>query len=531
MALAACGGNDDGGDTSDEPSSSGGAETATPVSGGTLTFALESETTGGYCIAEAQLAVSGISVHNAVFDPLFAFDEDIVPQPYLAESSTPNADFTTFTIKLRPGITFHDGSALDAEVVKLNLDTERGEPAAIAKTNRRPLLGPVVLSNIASVDVVDDLTVNVNMKTPWVAFPTYMASGRFGIAAEAQLMSPECADLLIGTGPFTLTSWQRNQEMVLERNPNYWRTDAEGRQLPYLDELVFKPIENGVDRYQALQAGTVNAGQWIDQGTIDRLESGEDDLHLVSEGAGYRELSSLLTNVSKPPLDDAEVRRHVSMAIDRQALNDVGHNGGREPANQPFDSEVMGYREDAPDAEYDPETAAEFFAGKDLTVEMVSTIDPTTKAITEDVARQLEAVGVTVIVNIEDQSTAINRALSGGFNLTLARNYPGQDPDSNYVWWHSGQPTNFGRIDDPDLDAALDAGRTGTDPEARRAAYEDVGRILTDEHYVLWNWYDEWGIGATDEVHQVGYYTLPDGSTGAGLSWGWTYWTEVWVDG
>ena len=124
----------------------------------------------------------------------------------------------------------------------------------------------------------------------------------------------------------------------------------------------------------------------------------------------------------------------------------------------------------------------------------------------------------------------INQMLTGDFELQLSRNFPGQDPDSNYVWWHSNMPTNFGRIDDPELDAALEEGRTSPDPATRRTAYEQVAKLLTDRNYIIWNWYDEWAMSAGDGVHQLGYYTLPDGSEGAGMNWGWTYWTNVWVD-
>jgi peptide/nickel transport system substrate-binding protein len=218
------------------------------------------------------------------------------------------------------------------------------------------------------------------------------------------------------------------------------------------------------------------------------------------------------------------------MAIDRQSLDDVGMDSARDFANQPFDSKVMGYRADAKAPKYDPEAAAAFFKGKNLSIEMISTTDPTTKAIVEELQRQFEAVGLGVKVDMEDQSTAVNRALTGNFNLTLTRNYPGEDPDSQYVWWHSGEPVNFGRVNDPELDAALDSGRTSLDDATRTAAYEKVGQILTDNDYFFWNWYDEWGVGANAKVHQIGYYTLPDGSKGSGLNWGWTYWTEVWVD-
>jgi peptide/nickel transport system substrate-binding protein len=530
LVTAACGGSKkETGSSGKGVSAPGQADPATPTPGGTLTFALEAETTGGYCIPEAQLAAGGITVANAIYDPLMAFDSNLDPKPWLAESLTPNAQYTVFTAKLRPGIKFQDGELLNADALKLDMDVEIGDKAALAATGRQPLLAPITLDNIASVTKVDDMTVNFNMKVAWPAFPTYLASGRFQIAAPAQLKSPNCSDDLIGTGPFKLVSWTRNQQMVLERNPDYWRKDAQGRQLPYLDKLIFKPIDSSANRLQALEGGTVDSGQWEDESTFEQIQKQSDKYQLIKEQAGHREISYGLLNVQKAPLNDPDIRKYMAMAIDRNALNEIANNGKWDIANQPYDSKVMGYQADLKGPTYDPEAAQKFFKGKNLTIALSYATDPITKSIAEDVQRQLKDVGVNVTVDEKDQSTLINQALTGDFNLLLWRNNPGEDPDANYLWWHSGEPTNFGRMNDPEIDKALDDGRSNLDQNARKADYESIGTTMAAKNYAAFNWYSQWGIGQTKKVHQAGYYTLPDGSNGAGLNWGWTYWTNVWV--
>ncbi|HKY13903.1 MAG TPA: ABC transporter substrate-binding protein [Microthrixaceae bacterium] len=531
LIAGACGGGDDD-DAGDGESTNapGEADTAEVQPGGTLTFALEAESSGGWCPVEAQFSAAGINVHNAIYDPLLIADENLEAQPYLAEEVTPNADFTQYTIKLRPNVKFHDGSPLTAAVVKLNLDLYRGEDAAVAETGRQPLLFPFVFSDITSVDVVDDLTLTVSMARSWPAWPIYLASGRVGIAAEAQLRSPDCAESPLGTGPFKFESWVRNQELITVKNPDYWRTDAEGRKLPYLDRLVFKPIESGVGRFQALEGGTVDAGQWSQQSVFDDIEELSDEFTLIKELPGHREVGYGLMNVSQPPFDNQEIREMMAKAIDRDALNDITNNGEFEIANQPFDSKVSGYVEELEGPEYDPEAAAEYFKDKGITFQLSYATDPNTKALAEDIQRQLKDVGVEITVDEKDQSTLINQALSGNFNVVLFRNHPGSDPDGQYVWWHTGQPVNFGKINDPELDQLLDEGRTTLDPAARAAIYQDVARLFAEKQYNMWNWYTEWGIGAANKVHQAGYYSLPDGGKGAGLNWGWTYFAEVWVE-
>src|SRR5690606_8537577 len=151
--------------------------------------------------------------------------------------------------------------------------------------------------------------------------------------------------------------WQRNVSMELERNPEYWRKDADGRQLPYLEKLTFVPIEGGPPRFDALDGGTVDAMHASTQSIFDQIQA-DDRFRFIPEAAGHREVGYGLVNVSKAPMDDYEVRKHMSMAIDREVLNDINSNGEFDVANGPFDTDVLGYLEDPgiSEYEYDPDT-------------------------------------------------------------------------------------------------------------------------------------------------------------------------------
>ena len=163
--------------------------------------------------------------------------------------------------------------------MKNNLDAYRGTyPDAHAAAVRLH-----VLANIASVDVVDPLTVTVTMKQPWVAFDAYLyGSGRVGMMAQAQLDDTQtCADNLIGTGPVQARRLGAQPEAsTAEKNPDYWATDAEGEQLPYLDEIEFRPIvEVDAARSTRCESGEINAMHTSDAETIadlrDHADSGE----------------------------------------------------------------------------------------------------------------------------------------------------------------------------------------------------------------------------------------------------------------
>ena len=138
VVAAACGGSSNdkssSGRKGDAQSTSIGNDGKTPKRGGTLRIAVAGETNGGFCLPEAQLA-SGINVASAIYDTLTAPDSSGQPVPNLAKSVDHNADYTAWTIKLREGVKFHDGTPLDAQVVKNNLDAYRG-----VYPTRKPLL-------------------------------------------------------------------------------------------------------------------------------------------------------------------------------------------------------------------------------------------------------------------------------------------------------------------------------------------------------------------------------------------------------
>ena len=170
------------------------ADAGEPVRGGRLVYAVEAESTAGYCLSEAQLAISGMMVVRAFYDTLTVPNADGEYVPYLAEDVQPNDDYTQWTITLREGVKFHDGSDLTAEVVRNNLDAYRGVVgSSTAETvtphpTREPLLFLFVMDNIDNVEVTGDLEVTVTTKVPWVAFNAFLySSGRLGITAQAQL--------------------------------------------------------------------------------------------------------------------------------------------------------------------------------------------------------------------------------------------------------------------------------------------------------------------------------------------------------
>jgi peptide/nickel transport system substrate-binding protein len=520
MIAAACGGDDDSGDGAaapDEQTEGEGSVDDTlpqdaegdPVPGGELTYALEAETNGGYCLPEAQLAPAGIQVAQTVYDTLTKPDGNGELQPYLAESVEPNEDATQWTITVREGVTFHDGSPLDAQVVANNLDAYRG-----AYEGRSPLLYRFVFQDIESVQVVDPMTVQVNMTRPWTAFDWFLwGSNRLGILGQAQLDDAEnCGTNIVGTGPFQLQNWTVGEEFVATKFADYWRTSPDGAQLPFLDSITYVPIPEIASRSNALESGQVDVMHTSDTEQIaQRLQPLADsgDIKLLATDA-FGEVNYLMLNVSQAPFDNKNARLALAHALDRQLLLDVRGGGIGQVADGPFTEDVTGYVEDPGFPQYDVEMARQFAqayedeTGQPLEFNYTFVSTESGQLTAQEIQTQLADAGITINLDpAGDQATTINKALAGDFQAVGWRNHPGADPDTQYNWWAQGSPVNFGRIDDPELQALLDAGREAPSGAEREAIYEDLTRRFAEEVYNVWTSTTVWAVAAQPDVQNL----------------------------
>jgi peptide/nickel transport system substrate-binding protein len=528
LFATACGGSDDSGDDVPEDVDGAGVDFeqfpgelagSEPQSGGSVTFGLEAATSGGWCIPEAQLAISGIQVARTVYDTLTVPDGEGGFQPHLAESVEPNEDSTEWTITLREGIQFHDGTDLNSEVLKNNLDAAIG-----GYEGRSGVLIPIALKDLDEVTVVDDLTVQVTTARPWAAFPSFLwLSGRLGIMAQAQLDDEECRSNLIGTGPFQYEpgSWDENSGQIsFTKNDNYWRQDEAGNQLPYLDEITYEVTPDGQaranslydERFDAIHINTNTEYNSYPE-MVERGEAGE--LNFV-HSVDFAEVGFMMLNHAEAPFDNPIAREAAALAVNGDEINEVLMDGAAVRANGPFPPGSIGYVEDLEFGNYDPERAAELVTeyeettGEEFEFQIISTPQPALIDIVDITAEMLEEAGMTVSTTSIDQSQLINTAVGGGYQAMTFRNYPGLDPDNLYVWWHSeGQEpgsdnlVNFPKIDDPELDELLDAGRVETDPTAREQIYQDVNRRLADEHHLLWSNWTNWAIPTAPDVYGI----------------------------
>jgi len=472
-------------------------------------FGLEAETNGGFCLPDSVLAASGIQVVTAIYDTLMTLNAKGEYVPYLAKSVTPNTDFTQWTITLRPGVQFHDGTPFDSEALKLNLDTYRGQ-----NPNIKPRLNVFIWSNVASVEVTGPLSVVVTTKVPWVAFPALLSgSGRTGMVAPAQLANRDsCATNMIGTGPFQLVDWRPDESLTVKKNENYWQQG-----LPYLDEIVFRPLTESASRIIGLQSGQLDLiTTGTTQSVIDLKQSAKagDNKVIVSDNGA--ETGYLMLNVSKPPFDDPIARQAVAAAGDARESNRIRNKGLNTIATGPFPPDNPAYVKNNTrlhDVAKAKKLNAQYEAkhGQPISFEYLTNPESETLALAALFKEQEKQAGIEVSIRTVDQATLINEAVAGSFQGMAFRNHPGGDPDTQYVWWHSGSPVNFGRINDPEIDRLLDEARSEPDAATRVANYRELNKLFGKELYNLWAWYTLWAVGYQNNVKGVAGPPLPDG--------------------
>jgi peptide/nickel transport system substrate-binding protein len=486
-----------------------------------LVFGLEGETPDGWNPATTQCAVACHTVMRAVFDPLTIEDDSGATRPYLLESFEANDDFTVWTLRMRPGIMFHDGTPADANA----LATHFGALQAGALTGQ-------VMRAVEGWTVIDDLTLEVHNNRPFAGLPDLLTGQMGYLAAPSQHADPDGAANPVGTGPFVFNSWIPNTEFVADRNPDYWKTDAAGRQLPYLDRVVFRPIPDATARRLSLEAGDLDVHHVNDPLTAN--ENREN--HKVVEEGSFFQTTYMMLNNSQPPFDDIRARRAVAHCTDYETYNLLRAGGNAPIANGPFGPNTPGYLADTGYPTYDPEAGQALWNQLDnpVTVELGTTNNPVNLITTELLAQMWNDCGIDTVITQVDQGTLILNAVFGSFQAFLWRNHNGSSLEAERVWWHSeyasGLAINFGRVLNPRIDAALDGASRTTDRDELRTLAEEVNRAFADEVHNIWLGWSLWMLPHFDGVRNLGLLTLPDGREVLNLIEGRAFITETWIE-
>ncbi|MCC5950593.1 MAG: ABC transporter substrate-binding protein [Acidimicrobiia bacterium] len=489
-----------------------------PQPGGRLAFGLAAETDGWNVTAD-RWAGSAYIVGNALYDPLMAYDEDFRPAPYLAQSVEPNDDFTEWRIELRPGVTFHDGSPVDAQAVADNLIAHRlsglTSPAVtfIGMDESGESPEPMISTDGPN-------TVVVEMELPWSTFPDALTSQIGYIMAPSMMESETGSRNPSGSGPFVFQSWQAGSTLRAIKNDDYWR---EG--LPYLEEVEFRILDQVSARGNALTSGEVQVIETQDASQIvefaGRAERGE--FQMFTDGNSETNETFIALNVSQPPFDDPLARQAIAYAVNRDDLSEAAYEGIFPPAYGPFKPTSPWYVEtEIP--RYDPDKARELVAeyeekyGEPLSFAVNIVPDPAIQRIAETLQQQAQEVGIEPQLESLDQASLILQAISGTYEATGFILFGAPILDRDYVFmtnFPEGSALNFTRNENPTIVEAMNAARATDDEDVWKEQWGIVQEEMAKDLNFIFLVHNVSAVVFDNSVHGLAEPTLPDGEAGA----------------
>jgi peptide/nickel transport system substrate-binding protein len=508
LIAAACGGSDDdgssgaaaAGDTATESSASsdatgGGSGAASRVIVGS---ANEPETLD---VMQVDSGPKDLAVWS-INEGLVWFDRDGGLIPQLAAELPTNLpeDRTKWQVKLRDGITFTNGEPVNAEAVKANIERVMDETYASELISE--------FGTMSGAEVVDELTVNIITSAPDPVFDRRLTFLR--LMPPVAMLEADYGQNPIGTGPYVLGTWDRGRSMTLTRNPDYWGEPAT------VDEVEIRYIPDDGTRLAALQAGEIDIAENIAPDQVD-------DVPQVLASATVVQSSFIRLNLNKPPFDDANFRRALNYAVNKEALNDNLFAGQFPPNNcQAVGPQSGGFNPDLSPYPYDPDKAKELLAdveipdGFELTLSGSSPgLVPRENELIQAVAADITAVGIPVKIELDALPEFYDKLF-----LDAAHGSDGGDAGSgaadalyipsdnawNHVLRHltiyinrDGEVSVTGAAY-PELDAMLEEATTEFDPEKSTEALNAVTKLECDEAFMIFleDRYNQWG--ASDRV-------------------------------
>lgn len=498
LSLTACGGG------STTTGGSAGGPTGEPVKGGTLRV-IEATEPRSLDPAQAGNTWGGAPVvGNALYGQLMVDDPTSGDVEYRIANSFETADGgKTFTLTLRDGITFSDGTALGAEDVKATW--EHAMDPATATVD-----GPQV-SSISKVSVVDDLTVKVELVTQipkfassvtqsglnWITSSEAVASGSEGMNKKP-----------VGAGPFTLEKFARQDVIVLKRNASYYDAPK-----PYLDRLEVRNAADPTQRYDTLSSSGADLVLEQQALNIDKATKAGLQVTRLEFGGG----SNFAMNTTKAPFGDVRARKALAAAIDLGQLDDVINQGTGTvpvtlfPASSP-------YYEDVPLVEHDPALAQDLLdelAADGKPLEFTLSVFPGTGAtLASSVQTQLSTLeNVTMKVKTVDIATYGQTMASKDYDvITNSVTFPVEPEPRLWASLHGSSGGNFTGLVDEELDAALDKGRASAGETERKEAYSVVQERLKElVPMIFWSSTAPGVVASTDVggIQQYGIGSVP----------------------
>ena len=446
----------------------------------------------------------GRIVFASFCDKLFDIDEKLNIVPQLALSHEISDDGQEVTIKLRPGVKFHDGEPFDAEAAKFSLERHLTLPGSFRKPE---------LATVDHVDVVDPLTIKLVLKVPFSPLIAQLTD-RAGMMVSPKAVKeqgdkfglhPVCA------GPYKFVERVQQDRIVFEKFADYWNKDN-----VFIDRVVYLPIVDATVRLADLKSGGLDLIERVLATDIKDVRADSRIKLSTALELGYLALTINVNNdKNKGPLSQSEkVRQALDLSIDREAINQVVFNGEFTPGNQWVSPEHPYYQKAFPIQKRDIAKAKallkESGAALPVSVDLMVPKGPENEAVAQVLQSMAAEAGFDLKIRLIEFATSFKQAQAGEFQAFLIGWSGRIDPDGNsYVFLHTNAPQNDGKYSNPEADKALEDARLITDPAQRKAIYEKLTKIVLNDEPLIYLYHRKLLIAHTTKLE--GYKQMPDG--------------------
>ncbi|HEY8393939.1 MAG TPA: ABC transporter substrate-binding protein [Thermaerobacter sp.] len=438
-------------------------------------------------------------VQNSIFDKLYELDEQLQVVPELAEDMPEiSEDGKVYTIRLRQGVKFHDGTPVNADAVVFNLQRYLDPDSARYSE----------LSAVERVEKVDEYTVRIVLKQPYSPL-LYTLTDRAGMIASPKAIQEkgdQFAQHPVGSGPFKFESRTKGDQIVLVKNPDYWR---EG--LPKADRIVWKVVTDDNVKVVNLKAGQLDIIDTVPAQSVNELRSSANLKVEIGPGLGFQ---GIYLNTTRPPFDNPDLRRAVDLAVDREALVRVVFQDTADPGYGPFPpgSPAAAASGEPPERNLDEVRRLLAKAGHPdgFRFTLKTAASPVTQQVAQALKNMLAEAGIEMEIQQVEFGSLLDDTDNGNYEAA-ALGWSGRpDPDGNiYPWLYTGGSQNDSRYSNPDVDRLLDRARQVLDMNQRVELYRQALEIVHRDAPYIYLYYPK-NVRAYSAAVK-GFVLYPDG--------------------
>jgi len=447
----------------------------------------------------------GRIVFAGLCDKLFDIDEKLNIVPQLATGHEWGSDNKSLTLKLRQGVTFHDGETFDAEAVKFNIERHK----TMAGSNRR-----TELTQVTSIDVVDPYTVKLNLSAPFSPLLSFLTdrSGMMVSPKAAKEAGERFGSKPVCSGPFKFVERIAQDRIVLEKHPGYWNAKD-----IHFERIVYLPIVDATVRLANLKSGQLDFIERMAASDVPGLRSDNRfKLAKITE-IGYQ---GITINIGKSDLakgnplgKDVKVREAFELSLDRQGIVQVVMEGEAQPGNQWVAPDNSFYAKNVPIPKRDVNKAKQLLKEAGVTNPSFTLMTPTTSDA-QKIAQVVQAMAKEAGFDVKIQSTEFASSLAladkGQFEAYVLAWSGRPDPDGNVQQFYTCKaPNNYAGYCTEEMDKLITESRTELDPKKRVAIYEKIAALAAKEKPVVYLYHRHWLWAHTTKLS--GLRAVPDG--------------------